>query len=149
MDITFIKEKQFSIVGTTQPLSDGVARPFTIVAILTENQIEDNLYERKVVTVGNKTIHTTVVEDITYKQYVLELGLAITSPADLETATPEQGIAIAKGKARKVKSQLLQLTTNTKGYFTKAEIERILAEQARRVSYNPEKFVKISPKAKS
>ena len=141
------KERIFVTTGVTKAVSDGLTRPVPVGAVVTETEKEDSVYDFEKRVQGNRTVNIYSTEILKYTEYKLSIGLAITSPADFDTATPEQGEQIATGKARKEKSALLVLTSKQK-YFTSGKVKAILAEELAKVTRNPEKHVKISVKTK-
>lgn len=137
------KEKVFHTTGVTATLADGQVRQFTLVAVVTTTPVRDKVRTEDITKVGNVTTFKNIITVNEYEEQTLAIGLAIVSPADVPVSTPEQGIAIAKGKALKLKSAIVVLS-NRQGYFTNTFVKNILEIEAQKVSKNPAKYVHIT-----
>ena len=138
------KERVYYVTGQTEPAKDGKKRPFTIAAVLTEQEISDTDVDVKKSKVGKKEVTTIIKENISYIEQTLSIGIAIVSPVDILKATKESGEVIASGKARKIKSADLVMTANRK-YYTKGVILGILEREANILTKNPDRYVHVSP----
>lgn len=141
-----VKTKEFSTTGVTVPLEDGKTRPFTLVAIRTAEKIDEPYFHRDSKQIGDELVVTLRSGTVPVNVFTLSLGLALVSPLDQATSTPEQGLAIARGKAQKDKSAYLVLQSPSQ-YFTEAKVKQILEEEAEKITKNPQKWVKLSAKA--
>lgn len=141
------KEKVFHTTGVTATLPDGQVRQFTLVAVVTTQVVVDKIESNNTIITGNKITYLNSFERFTFEEQTLAIGLAIVSPADVPVSTPEQGIAIAKGKALKRKSAIVVLS-NRQGYFTNTFVKNILDIEAQKVSKNPGKYVHVTAPVK-
>lgn len=143
MSKTKTKQRDFAWHSTTQPLVDGKVRDFTLAAVVTEEVTEEFITDHNTKTVGNKFIATSTIETIKETTYTLGIGLSVVNPLDAAIFTFDKGKLIARGKALKPSKALLTLTSKDR-IFHDDFVQNILEFQCKRITQNPDKFIKVS-----
>lgn len=120
---------------------------------------------------GTRKVFSVITDTLRVTETILSFGLAVTSPKDVKgdfeallayekaladpkvlqkpkkptpVVTPENGVAIAVGKAKKEGSSLLYSQTYSTNFFTKSMINSMLEVKLKQIMEVPDNFIDIS-----